>query len=324
MSPGTRSVNSMKNGLSDIECLDACPQCGEEKSLKLPVPANWIGQEIFGDLQGKLGLTKCCSCKLIYTNPRPSSERLSAFYSGDSYTCHESAGSSSAGAKAEFLLTNIAKYLPLDAPPTLLDYGAGGGGFLTHARNRGWLVRGFEPGLRGLESCQKAGLNVTDNLDELPSGEFSFVTLHHVFEHLANPIDVLDGIRRLLTTNGRLYVEVPNAHSLRSELANPWLSRRFAVDERYRAFPIHLFYYTHGTLRETFKKAGWRIETNFTVGMGLDEFFVRREMPHTPKNHFCMSNPASPSILRSIRHTLRDGYLALGLGENLAAIARPL
>ena len=314
----------MKNVLTSAERLDQCPHCDEAALMKLPDPENWIGQEAFGDLHGTLGLTKCCSCKLIFTNPRPSNERLSAFYSGDTYTCHESAGSSSAGAKADFLLTKIAKFIPTDTPRTLLDYGAGGGGFLTHARNRGWQVRGFEPGRRGLESCQKAGLEVTDKLEELSNGEFSLVTLHHVFEHLANPIEVLDEIRRLLSRNGRLYVEVPNAHSLRSRLASPLLSHRFAIDERYRAFPIHLFYYTNRTLREIFKKAGWTIETTFTVGLGLDEFIVRPESPQKLRKQSVEPNSVSPSPFRRIRHTLRDAFLGLGLGENLAAIARPI
>jgi len=97
---------------------------------------------------------------------------LSAFYSGDTYSGHEATGSASAGAKADFVLGRIAKYLPLDAPRTLLDYGAGGGGFLSHARNRSWKLRGCEPGKRGLEACRRAGLDVTDNLEELPPAEF--------------------------------------------------------------------------------------------------------------------------------------------------------
>ena len=60
----------------------------------------------------------------------------------------------------------------------------------------GWQVRWYEPGRRGLESCQKAGLEVTHKLEELSSGEYSLVTLHYVFEHLVNPIEVLEEIRR--------------------------------------------------------------------------------------------------------------------------------
>jgi SAM-dependent methyltransferase len=306
-----------------VEQLAACPLCGQTSWKRLPVPGHWIGQDVFSDLSGKIGLVKCRRCRLVFINPRPSSERLSAFYSGDRYSCHEASGSASSGAKADYILRRVTKYLPSNAPRTLLDYGAGGGGFLTVARDRDWLARGFEPGKRGLETCRQAGLDVTDSLSGLPEGEFGLVTLHHVFEHLANPIEALDGIRRLLSPDGRLYVEVPNAHSLRSRLAMPSLSRRFAVDERYRAYPIHLMYYSDGTLRKMFAKAGWVIEKSFTLGMGLDEFVSRptkfRNQATCPNHGLSVVAPAKWRL----RHYVRDAFLGLGLGENLAVVARP-
>jgi 2-polyprenyl-3-methyl-5-hydroxy-6-metoxy-1,4-benzoquinol methylase len=274
-------------------------------------------------LQGKIGLVECRSCKLIFTNPRPSVGRLSAFYSGEAYPCHEATGSTSAGAKADFVLCRVANYLPPDAPRSLLDYGAGGGGFLSHAHNLGWTVRGFEPGKRGLEACRRAGLDVTDNLEALPPREFGLITLHHVFEHLPNPTEALEGIRRHLARNGRLFIEVPNVRSLRARLAFPSLSRRFGIDERYRAYPIHLMYYSDHTLRQMLEKAGWKVETTFTIGIGLDVFFVR---PGLLTRQAAASSPTitvRPPPKRRFRHTLRDAFLSLGLGENLAAIAYP-
>jgi 2-polyprenyl-3-methyl-5-hydroxy-6-metoxy-1,4-benzoquinol methylase len=101
----------------------------------------------------------------------------------------------------------------------LLDYGAGGGSFLLDARSRGWDVRGFEPGRRGVQTCCGAGLDVTDDLSELPSGAFGVVTMHHVLEHIADPAVALRDVRRLLAPGGRLFVEVPNARSLRARLS---------------------------------------------------------------------------------------------------------
>jgi len=86
---------------------------------------------------------RCLGCGLVFINPRPSIERLTTFYSGDTYCCHSATGSASAGAKADYLLNRIAKNLPSGVARTLLDYGAGGGAFLLHARTHGWEVRGF-------------------------------------------------------------------------------------------------------------------------------------------------------------------------------------
>jgi|GEM_PF-2514477 len=313
---------------SAIECLRECPLCGNTSSTKLPVPGNWIGQEVFGDLQGKIGLVECRGCGLVFTNPRPSGEKLFEFYSGNTYSCHSASGSASAGVNADFILKRVGEYLPQNAPRTLLDYGAGGGGFLKCAQARGWQVRGFEPGKQGLISCRQAGLDVTDQLHELPSGAFGLVTLHHVFEHLHNPVEVLDGIRTLLAPQGRLFIEVPNGRSLRARLAFPFLSRCCSADERYRAYPIHLMYYSERTLRNMLEKAQWKVEKTFTIGLGLDEFFTECETsaPSTTPNQ--ANRPGNAQQIatepkRRWRHALRDAFLGCGFGENVAAIAYP-
>src|SRR5262245_57659696 len=125
------------------------------------VPGRWIGGKAFRELTGRIGLARCRDCTLVFANPRPSQERLYAFYACDEYVCHETNESASAGT-TDFLLDKLEPFLPW-SPRTLLDFGAGGGGFLLRAANRGWDVTGFEPGRRGLESCRRAGLRVTGN-----------------------------------------------------------------------------------------------------------------------------------------------------------------
>jgi SAM-dependent methyltransferase len=305
------------------ERLTNCPLCGETSWQTLTVPGRWIGSDVFEDLQGKIGLVRCCHCKLVFTHPRPSAARLSTFYAGDSYRCHEPTGSVSVGSRADFILNWIARCLPADIPRTLLDYGAGGGGFLCHARSRGWTVRGFEPGKRGLQACRQAGLDMTDRLESLPRREFSVVTLHHVFEHLADPIAVLVQIRQLLAPDGRLFIEVPNVRSLRARLAHPLLSSRMAIDERHRAYPIHLMYYSDSTLRQMLAKGNWVVQAACTLGMGLDEFFVRAESPERQTLPSRATSTVVSPPKRRWRHRLRDAFLRLGLGENLAVVAYP-
>lgn len=302
-----------------------CPLCDSTDSRALPVPGRWIGREVFAALEGTLGLVRCGVCRLVYANPRPSDRTLATFYDREDYSFHDSEGSAATGARADFFLQRILRHLPANAPRTLLDYGAGGGGFLRHARKRGWSVRGFEPAGRGVASCRGAGLDVTDRLDEVPSGEFGVITLHHVVEHLPNPTAVLREVRRLLAPEGRLYVEVPNARSLRARLALPLLSRHLSVDERYRAYPIHLLYYAPQTLAQQLVKAGWTVEHMFTIGFGVDELVIPRErapeQAMQSSEELAAGRGASSSRQRW-RHTLRDRFLDACLGENLGAIAR--
>ena len=308
--------------IGDTDIIDTCYLCEGRSFQPVPTPGRWIGTEVFGSLDKHLRLMRCDGCGLVFVNPRPSFENMNKFYSGDTYTCHEVAGSASTGSRADFLLNWIDKHLPPNTPKTLLDYGAGGGGFMLHARKRGWEVQGFEPGRRGLETCRAACLVATDHVEELPLGYFGLITLHHVLEHVANPVEVLGRIRKLLTPNGRLFVAVPNAHSLRARLALPALSKKFNVDERYRAFPIHLTYYDDKTLKRMLVKAGWAVDATFTIGIGLDEFFIRSEPATSPKVDSKNSVARRSFPKHKLRHMVRDAFLNLGLGENLAVIAR--
>ncbi|MEO5800765.1 MAG: class I SAM-dependent methyltransferase [Gemmatimonadales bacterium] len=309
-----------------IEQLTACPLCTGGAWTPRPVPQTWIGPDVFGDLRDRLRVVCCEGCGLLFTNPRPSNERLDAFYSGDTYSCHSVAGSASAGAKADFLLQRIARFLPRSEPGTLLDFGAGGGAFLAHAHSRGWTVRGFEPGQRGVESCRDAGLDVTDKVSDLPQNSFDVVTLFHVFEHIGDPAGVLELLRGLLRQDGRLVIEVPNATSLRSRLSLPLLTRHAGFDERFRAFPIHLMYYTGQTLRRMLEKSGWVVEGSFTLGMGLDELRMKSDMSDdeaaTTRAHHSARTSVARSVKPSLKHRVRDAFLAAGLGENLAVVAR--
>jgi 2-polyprenyl-3-methyl-5-hydroxy-6-metoxy-1,4-benzoquinol methylase len=229
-------------------------------------------------------------------------------------------GSASSGAKAHYLLKRIADYLPSGVPLRLLDYGAGGGGFLHDAQARGWEVQGYEPGRRGLEICRKSGLTVTNQLEDLSRNYFSLVTLHHVFEHVADPISMLCGIAQTMRPDGRLFIEVPNIGSLRARLAFSPLSQYMNIDERYRAFPIHLMYYNRQTLQRMLERAGWSVEGQFTVGLGLDEYFIRANHRISCPD---IARHGTSHQKRRLRHAIRDIYLRTGLGENLAVIARP-
>lgn len=322
---------------TDLTTLPGCPVCSSRRLAVQPTPGRWIGPEVFESLRGRIGLMNCRDCGLDFVNPRPSSALLGLFYAGNTYDCHETGGSASAGASADFLLSRVLPCLPAGCPRSVLDYGAGGGGFLLHMRALNWETKGMEPGRRGLSACRAAGLDVTDQVDELPTGAYGLVTLHHVFEHLEHPGEVLDTVRRVLAPGGRLFIEVPNRASLRARLAWPVLSRRMRIDERHRAYPIHLVYHDVRTLTRVLADNGWKVEKSFTVGMGLDEYLVNKPARDaqaaarpaartTPPETAASPAPSAKKYARSprrFRRLVRDAYLRMGLGENLAVIARP-
>lgn len=305
----------------------ACPACGGSKFSNLPEPGRWIGMECFGPLRSRIALVRCRGCGSCLVNPRPSHAALMRFYSGDTYTCHDSDGSASDGKKAQFLLDQIESTASSHgAPRTLLDFGCGGGAFLRHASKRGWESRGFEPGRRGYETCLRSKVSVVANLNELPRNYFGMITLHHVFEHLEDHEDILNSLRGLLAPRGSIFIEVPNIRSLRAKLSAPLLSRRFGFDERYRAFPIHLTYFHARSLTLLLRRAGWSIDRLFTAGLGVEELIFSPDVPST-----AVASSAAPSIRSSngtrtqiARNVVKAMVFGAGLGENLCAFSRPL
>ena len=310
--------------------LAKCPVCATASFKRLTVPGHWIGQEVFGPLQGKLGLCRCRSCGFIFTNPRPAPEILERFYSGTTYSCHKPNTAPAAVRVANYLLSLLDRPgQPKTPTRRLLDFGCGGGFLLRCARNAGWDASGFDPGEEARRACREQGLPVFDSLDALPERGFDVVLLSHVLEHVEDFDGFFAVCRRILAPQGRLFIKSPNAASLRARLATPLLSRHAGFDERYRAFPIHLSYFTPGTLRRLLERNGFRVTFSATSGMGLEEIFLRPEpepeyeKPETPSASAApASRPARPSgAAGALKSGVKNSFHALKLGEYLLAIA---
>jgi 2-polyprenyl-3-methyl-5-hydroxy-6-metoxy-1,4-benzoquinol methylase len=310
-----------------IETLDSCPLCSGNSFRRLPTPGHWSGREVFSPGVGTFGLQRCEDCSLAFVNPRPSPVLLDAFYSRDSYPCHRAEGGDAKIAR--FLMDCVERYGPY-LGKQFLDFGCGGGFVLRAAGERKWTAFGFEVGKRALDSCHAQGLNATGNLAEFSSFSFDVVFLNHVFEHVAEPQGVLYECRRLLDKSGKLFVVVPNLAGMRAKLSSPVLSRHFKVDERYRAFPTHLFYYTAETLTRTLEKKGFRVVAVETFGLGMEAFFNRNGGPGGGAQRG--SNGAKSGETKTANTTGAGGFRQIvknrlfgaGLGESLLAVACPI
>src|SRR3990167_1517512 len=107
-----------------------------------------------------------------------------------------------------------APYLHLKDTGRLLDIGCANGELLRcfHAIAPNWKMIGFEiddkrreevEGIPGVEAFASGSL---DKLDK----RFNIITLIHVFEHLTNPADWLENLKRLLTEDGIVIIQVPD------------------------------------------------------------------------------------------------------------------
>lgn len=307
--------------------LNTCPLCRGQDFRLLATPGHWIGEEVFLPLRGRIGLVRCRSCGLVFVNPRPAPEVLEAFYQGDRYSCHQPAGPGAAvNQKAAHILEILRHCRPDGHPGRLLDFGCGAGDFIAEAAREGWNARGFEPGTEGRNTCVSRGLRVVGTVQELPSAQFDFIALNHVFEHLGDHAATLQELQRLLAPGGRVYIEVPNAGSLRARLSLPLFSRRLGFDERYRAFPIHLCYFDQRTLRRLLESHGFHVERMLTSGLGIEELLARPDKRGREKENGGAAAAATATRPKGglIRRLVKGAILGSGLGENLAAIFHPV
>ncbi len=142
----------------------------------------------------------------------------------------------------------------VDQRRRILDFGCGWGFFLGAAQERGWEPYGLEP-LSGSAIYARARFQasvVTDVLREDTFAEnfFDAIATFQVFEHLPDPADALQKLKRFLRPGGVIFIEVPNIDT--------WSVRLFR--HRHRHFvQDHLNFFSRATLSELLRRQGFEV-----------------------------------------------------------------
>ncbi|SEP49755.1 Methyltransferase domain-containing protein [Methylobacterium sp. ap11] len=197
----------------------------------------------------RLRSVACTECGLIRTDPMPTQAELGAYYASAYRAAYQFALGkrpprhhlNRSRREAAFRADLLAPALRPGA--RVLDFGSGSGEFLAAARERGATVTGVEPGLSyAAFAREEHGAQVLDRLDALaPDEVFDVVTVHHVLEHLRDPVDTLERLAARLAPGGVLYAAVPNM----AATGKP-------PHERFH------FAHVHGFVRETLDRAAAR------------------------------------------------------------------
>jgi SAM-dependent methyltransferase len=143
-----------------------------------------------------------------------------------------------------------------------MDVGCNIGMLLRIAAKRGWTAVGVEPSQSLASLATRHGFKVHNCfLHEVPKeeeGSFDVVALSDVFEHISEPIEMLQQARRFMKPEGILYVKVPNARwSLLKQGLLGLLGQR-PEQGLWDAYE-HVVHYTDRTLRAMLERAGLRV-----------------------------------------------------------------
>lgn len=316
----------------------ACGLCGASRLVELPLPRANVGGALAA-LPG-LGLVRCGACGAEQAEPRPNDEALAAFYQGADYTAHEPVDDAAARQRAGYQLAFLERAGVNVRGARILDVGCGGGQLLVAARAAGAAVCAVDPASHAREACTRQGLEYVARIEELGPRRFDCIVMSHVLEHVPEPVAVLAALRAHLAPGGSVAIEVPNRASLRAQASPQWMTT-LGADERHRAFPAHLWYFTPRTLSQALARAGLEVVAQQTVGLGLDALVpawlgasLRRVRPRPTRPDAEAPSPAAepraeaagevpaPRRRGGLRGQLKGAYHRALLGESLLALAR--
>lgn len=227
-----------------------CPWCGSNKAqINL-----WLKDEFL--TKKDFHICECLNCGLLYTMPRPSKEKIGAYYKSDEYYSHQENKKGFVPRLYEAIkkinLKHKFRLASRDLPVgRLLDIGCGVGDFLRVAENKGWQCTGVEPSEEAREIARqriKGDLLYSEDLEQLPDQSFDLITMWHVLEHVDDLKWQVAQLQRLIKPNGRIVIAVPNYRSYDGRFYNAYWA---AYD-----VPRHLNHFNRTVLTKMFKTSG--------------------------------------------------------------------
>lgn len=196
-------------------------------------------------------LVRCRRCGLVRSDPVVDQASMAALYRASTFSYADALG----GLNTTYsnMLRRLSDLVP--SQDGLLDIGCGNGFVLELALDLGWRgVRGVEP---SEDAIAHAPARIANRIEHgflrpgmFSPGSFDAVTLFQVLDHLADPVEVLSEIRRLLRPGG---VVLALNHNV-----DAWSAK--VLRERSPIFDVeHTYLYSPETMRRLFSQVGFEV-----------------------------------------------------------------
>ena len=255
------------------EVIRGCPICGNLKTKSI---ASNVGENL-RLIGGRYCYRRCEACKATSQQPMPAADLLSKYYK----LIDQRQQAWQATAQGQSLLSKIKTrqedrvsllmrlarsiatageqlypYWHQLKPGSILDLGAGSGGFCLEASQRGWAVDGIEQSHVSVEQAHHMGFELIEtDLASLEAGQLiasaKNVVMNHVFEHVLDPIGFLRMLRSTIVPGSRLILLIPNPNSI-------W---RFVLGRHWYGWdpPVHVHHYSARALKKMLENAGFSV-----------------------------------------------------------------
>jgi hypothetical protein len=209
-------------------------------------------------------IVRCTCCGLEYTDPMPTNQQLAEFYKNYlNIRAQDKVSRRNAKRNIKILVeqyyTSQSQYI--------LDYGCGQNLFIKLCRENGFANSyGYDKHISELDVNHISSTDYHNN-------SWDLITLWGVLEHLTNPVEVLDGLKKLLTKDGKIVFT-----TLYTESKIPYQFKP----------PEHTLYFTKESLLKLLERCGLIIET-------FDEYIMEQD-----------SNVYLSILLRTVPDKYRD------------------
>jgi SAM-dependent methyltransferase len=220
-----------------------CPVCGSPAARAFKL----ADRDVFG-CHGR-------ECGLRFAVPQPTDEKLTEYYAryyyGDAAPAYENTPEDI----IQQLVHGLEQQTGNLAGKCVLDYGCGIGGMARALLSAGAVrVDGIESDAHARASVgRELGIAVAADLVELqqrqPSARYDLITMVDVIEHVRSPVDTLEQLSAVLAPGGAVFMETPDAESLKARLLR-------AAWDNYRN-PTHLYYFSLRSMNRVLEAAGY-------------------------------------------------------------------